>query len=61
MFSVADDGPGLPPGFDPAASGGLGMRLVLSLARQLGGTLEASNAGGGARFVVRVPGGGGPS
>ena len=52
---VADDGPGLPEGFDPAQSRGLGMRLILSLVRQLDGTLEAANHGGGARFVVRCP------
>lgn len=54
-FAVADDGPGLPAGFDPAASSGLGMRVVLSLARQLGGTFEAANTNGGARLVVDVP------
>jgi two-component sensor histidine kinase len=52
---VADDGPGLPPEFDPARSRGLGMRLVLSLVAQLEGTLEARNVGGGARFEVRAP------
>lgn len=54
-FAVADDGPGLPAGFDPADSSGLGMRVVLSLARQLGGTFEAANTNGGARLVVDVP------
>jgi two-component sensor histidine kinase len=52
---VADDGPGLPEGFDPAQSKGLGMRLMLSLVKQLEGTFEAGNAGEGARFVVRCP------
>jgi two-component sensor histidine kinase len=52
---VGDDGPGLPEGFDPAQSKGLGMRLILSLVRQLEGSLEAANHGEGARFVVRCP------
>lgn len=53
-LTVSDDGPGLPDGFDPSRSSGLGMRLVRSLARQLGGKLEATNVHGGARFVVHV-------
>jgi two-component sensor histidine kinase len=52
---VGDDGPGLPAGFDPAQSRGLGMRLIVSLVAQLHGTLDARNAGGGARFAVRCP------
>jgi len=52
---VADDGPGLPDNFEPARSRGLGMRLIVSLVQQLGGSLEAMNADGGARFVVRAP------
>ncbi|MDB5365517.1 MAG: histidine kinase [Rhodospirillales bacterium] len=35
-LSVHDNGGGLPPDFDPALSGGLGMRLVQVLTRQLG-------------------------
>ncbi|WP_176559221.1 sensor histidine kinase [Rubellimicrobium roseum] len=52
---VADDGPGLPPGFDPAQSRGLGMRLVVSLTQQIEGQLEAGNQGPGARFALRCP------
>ena len=37
--SVSDDGPGLPPDFDPARAKGLGMRVILSLVRQHRGTL----------------------
>ena len=48
---VEDDGPGLPPGFDPAASRGLGLQLVLALSAQLGGKLTWENSGG-ARFCV---------
>jgi two-component sensor histidine kinase len=54
VLIVADDGPGLPDGFDATVTKGLGMRLVRALVRQLGGTLEAANVAGGARFSVRV-------
>ena len=36
-LSVLDDGPGLPPGFTPADSKGLGMKIVQSLVKQIGG------------------------
>lgn len=39
-LSIADDGDGLPPGFDPGQSGSLGLRIVHSVARQLGGRFE---------------------
>ncbi|MDH4162270.1 MAG: PAS domain S-box protein [Nitrospirota bacterium] len=50
-FSVSDDG----AGFSALPTDrSLGMQLVQSLVRQLGGVLEAKNKGG-ARFVVRFP------
>lgn len=36
-LEVEDEGVGLPPGFDPAESDGLGMRLILALSQKLGG------------------------
>jgi two-component sensor histidine kinase len=60
-LEVADEGHGLPPGFDPAAGGGLGMRLVLGLTRQLRGTLTAGDAAPGALFAVELPFPGGPA
>lgn len=55
-LSVLDEGPGLPEGFDPAASEGLGMKIVSSLVRQIGGQLQiaGSDEGQGARFTVLV-------
>ena len=59
-LEVADGGRGLAPGYDPAAGGGLGMRLVLALTRQLRGTLTAGDAAPGALFAVELPFPGGP-
>jgi len=53
-LSVSDDGPGLPAGFLPANSKGLGMKIMLALTKQIGGTLHISSNdnGRGARFTV---------
>jgi len=39
-LSVLDDGPGLPAGYEPPKSKGLGMKLVLCLVKQIGGDLQ---------------------
>ncbi|MEO6388123.1 MAG: histidine kinase dimerization/phosphoacceptor domain -containing protein [Croceibacterium sp.] len=55
---VCDEGRGLPDGFDPhAATAGLGMQVVASLANQLNGTLDAGPRGdsSGACFTVQFP------
>lgn len=54
-LTVEDGGVGLSPDFDPATSPGLGLRLVTSLVRQIGGTLTLDRAGSGARFVITMP------
>jgi PAS domain S-box-containing protein len=58
-LEVADSGRGLPPGFDPAEAGkrgkSLGMRVISSLARQLGGELMTKSGGPGASFSVVFP------
>lgn len=46
LVVVADDGSGLPSGFDLAASDSLGLRLAQMLARQLGGSFNLENASG---------------
>jgi two-component sensor histidine kinase len=53
-LSVCNDGPALPQGFDPGASKGLGMKIIRSFARQIGGELriERGDEGQGARFTV---------
>ena len=53
-LSVSDHGPGLPQGFDPASGKGLGLRIVQSLVKQIGGDLQiaAGGDGRGAGFTV---------
>jgi|SRR5271166_3779725 len=53
-LSVSDDGPGLPAKFDPASSRGLGMKIIQSLVKQIGGELHIACAddGRGACFTV---------
>jgi PAS domain S-box-containing protein len=48
---VSDSGPGFPTGFDPGSTESLGLKLVLSLAHQLGGH-ASFNCGPGAEVVV---------
>ena len=46
----------LTPGFDPADASTVGLKLVSSLAGQLGGRLETeASPGGGAAFKVVFP------
>lgn len=55
---VCDEGEGLPAGFDPDKSlKGLGMKVVTTLAKQLGGRMNAgpNPAGRGACFTVVFP------
>jgi len=53
-LSVLDDGPGLPTGFDPTLSKGLGMKIVGALVKQIGAELKIAPGrdGHGARFTV---------
>src|SRR2546423_13256640 len=44
LLSISDDGPGLPPDFDPMKQKGLGMKLIQSLTKQIGGTLQFAPA-----------------
>jgi two-component sensor histidine kinase len=54
-IAVADDGRGLPPGFDPAASVNLGLAIVRALVEDdLSGTLGIESCGG-TTVIVRVP------
>jgi len=57
-LSVSNNGPALPKGFNPAASKGLGMKIIQSFARQIGGELRIGSGddGEGARFTVLFSG-----
>lgn len=52
--SLADDGAGMPEGFDPARSGGLGLRLARLMSQELDASLAFASGGLGvtARLVV---------
>src|SRR4029079_2705451 len=53
-LSVLDDGPGLPAGFKPADSKGLGMKIILSLVKQIDGELQIcpGDDGRGSVFAI---------
>jgi len=63
-ITVADEGPGLPPDkpvFDRFVTGGesqgagLGLAIARELAGRMGGSLRASDNGGGAAFTLELP------
>jgi two-component sensor histidine kinase len=64
VVRVRDDGAGLPAGFDPAASDGLGLQIVLTLVTsELGGGLTMgapADGGRGTEVVLELPGAGLP-
>ena len=53
-LSVSNDGPPLPEKFDPAASKGLGMKIIQGLVQRIGGELRVGRGDNntGARFTV---------
>ncbi len=51
--SVADDGNGLPPGFEIGTSRGLGMRIIKALAGQLDSALAVHSSTAETRFQLR--------
>ncbi len=56
-LSVSDEGLGLPDGFDPAGSKGLGMNIVRLLVKQIDGTLQFSPGknGSGTTATITFP------
>ena len=54
VLSVSDDGPGLPEGFDPEATKGLGMKIITAFAKQIHGELRYGGCvdGVGTRFSL---------
>ena len=55
-LSIADDGVGLPEGFNPMTGGGLGLRVVRSLAQQLHASLAFDCDGLGLTVSLVIPG-----
>src|SRR5215208_799191 len=55
VVEIADDGIGLPENFDPKADGGLGLRVVRSLAAQLGATMHFESNALGTRVRLEMP------
>ncbi|VTR92980.1 pas domain-containing protein : PAS domain S-box OS=Methanobacterium sp. Maddingley MBC34 GN=B655_1763 PE=4 SV=1: MASE1: PAS_3: PAS_4: PAS_8: PAS_4: PAS_4: PAS_9: HisKA_2: HATPase_c [Gemmata massiliana] len=54
LLTVADDGVGLPPGFDFRHTTSFGLQLVNTLVEQLGGDI-ALDGTSGTRFTIRFP------
>lgn len=54
ILRVCDDGEGLPAGFDPDQSSGMGLPLVKLLAEQINGTFSSASESG-AVFTIRFP------
>jgi two-component sensor histidine kinase len=55
LIQIADDGVGMPEGFDPAKDGGLGMRMVRMLSDQLGASLTFESTGVGLTVRLLIP------
>jgi PAS domain S-box-containing protein len=56
ILTVGDDGAGLPADFRLETSGGMGMNIVRSQVRSIGGRLTVDAAPPGVRFIVQVDG-----
>jgi two-component sensor histidine kinase len=55
LLAIADDGVGLPEGFDEGRSGGTGFRLVRSIASSLKADLEIESDSLGLSFRLLLP------
>lgn len=55
VLRVSDDGVGLPEGFDAEKSGGLGFRVMRSLAAEIGGELQIQSTHLGLTFRLSLP------
>jgi two-component sensor histidine kinase len=54
LLSVTNKGPALPQGFDPVSSKGLGMKIITSFVKRIGGELRfgLGDSNQGAQFTV---------
>lgn len=55
VLRISDDGVGLPEGFDAEKDGGLGFRVMRSLAAEIGGALQIQSTRLGLTFRLSLP------
>ena len=55
IFTITDDGVGLPPNFDIENTDSLGLQLVTTLARQLDGEIKVDSSRNGTVFSLTFP------
>jgi two-component sensor histidine kinase len=55
MLTLADDGVGLPVGFDSRKDGGIGFQIIRALATEIGATLDVQSGSLGVSFQLVVP------
>ncbi|NKM22454.1 GAF domain-containing protein [Rhizobium laguerreae] len=55
LLFVDDDGKGLPADFNPSTASSLGVRLITSISRQLGGDPKWERLSQGTRFALEFP------
>jgi two-component sensor histidine kinase len=55
VLTVSDDGVGLPEGFEPEQSGGMGFKVMRSLAAEIGGELQIRSTHLGLSFRLSLP------
>ena len=55
VLTVSDDGVGLPEGFDPVKGGGMGFKVMRSLAAEIGGHLDIRSTHLGLSFRLSLP------
>jgi two-component sensor histidine kinase len=55
VLTISDDGVGLPEGFDPMQSGGMGFKVMRALAAEVGGELQIQSTHLGLSFRLSLP------
>lgn len=55
VLSISDDGVGLPEGFEPGKTHGIGFKVMNSLAAELGGELQMQSSDMGVTFRLSLP------
>jgi two-component sensor histidine kinase len=57
VLTISDDGVGLPEGLDPLNGGGMGFRVMRSLAAEIGAHLDIRSTHLGLSFRLSLPAG----